>query len=404
MRINKKLNLIRDERGSVTMVIAGVTLALVIVAALAIDTGHLYAEQARLQASADAAVLAAANVLTKGGDELEAKNAALDFAQKNMPTGQYGTVLTVGDVVQGEYDSATKIFSPGGSTLNAVRVTLRRTSASGNPARAFFASVFKPTDVDIVVQSVAALGAAGCGGGTMYMAGNLVTMGQNMSMGAGTCVYARNGITAGQDPVVEEGAFIGALDIDTITFGQNPSIPDGAIGEVDLEPAMANNVDQIISDLQNGVNLPPQITSVEVLGSLPGSLDAGTAYVITNNVSLNQDYTLTDVIIASTGSIIFGQDGRIRNSAGTCGGGETAIGLYAANNISIGQDAVIEGAQVVAGNDVAIGQNLGTLAATIEAGNNLSIGQDPQMSSCAGAMSIPGGGTGGTASTARLVL
>ena len=148
MRINKNKNLFRDERGSVTMVIAGVSLALVIVAALAIDTGHLYAEQARLQASADAAVLAAAKVLTKGGDELEAKNAALDFAQKNLPTGRYGTVLTLGDVVQGEYDSAAKTFSPGGSTLNAVRVTLRRTSANGNPARAFFASVFKPRSTE----------------------------------------------------------------------------------------------------------------------------------------------------------------------------------------------------------------------------------------------------------------
>ena len=152
------------------------------------------------------------------------------------------------------------------------------------------------------------------------------------------------------------------------------------------------------------MNLPPQITNVEVLSSLPSSLTSNTAYVITNSISINQNMTLTDVIIATTESISFGQDGRLRNSAGTCGSGGIAIGLYAAKNIAIGQDAVIEGAQVVAGEDIAIGQNLGTLAATIEAGKNLSIGQDPQMSSCAGAMSIPGGSTGGTSTTARLVL
>ena len=117
---------------------------------------------------------------------------------------------------------------------------------------------------------------------------------------------------------------------------------------------------QILADLQNGVNLPPQITSVEVHSKLPkkNKITAGTAYVITGNVSIGQDYVLTDVIIAATGNISFGQDGKIRNSAGDCVGGGTAIGLFAGNNITLGQDAEVSGAQLVAGNNINIGQDL----------------------------------------------
>ncbi len=388
----KTRDLLRDEQGSVAVWIAGGMTALMGMAALAIDTSHVYLEQNRLQATADSAALAASAVMSGGGNAQDASDAAIEYAQKNMPPAMYGSVLASQDVVSGEWDSITSSFSPGGSG-SAIQVTLRRTAASGNPVNTFLAGILGYTDMDLVVRAVASTG--WCGGGTMFIAGEKVTLGQDMNLSAGTCVYGALAVTAGQDPVVQEGSFIGAQDIDTITFGQNPSIPDGAIGELDLEPTIALNINQIIADLQAGNNLPPQITNVQVVSSLPSGLQANTAYVVTSSVSIDQNYMAEDVIIATTESISFGQDGRIRNKAGTCPSGGIAIGLYAAKNISIGQDAVLEGVQVVAGETVSIGQDLGSFYASVQAGKDINIGQDPNMMGCGSAMpGVGGGGTG----------
>ena len=401
---NKTKQLLRDEQGSVTIVVAGLMMALVAMAALAVDSGHLYAEETMLQASADSAAMAAALALSNGGDQQDAEDAAIAYARNNMPTGNYGNVLRPQDVVWGEWNSATRSFSAGGDE-SAVQVTLRRTAANGNQATSFFTGVFKSGGVDITARAVAVGGSAACEGGTMFMAEDQVSFGQDMYIGENMCVYGRNGVNAGQAPTVEEGAFVGALDITTIEFGQDPSVPDGAVGEADLEATLAVNMQDIIDDLEAGVNLPPQITSVEVLGSLPNknNIVAGTAYVINGNVSFNQNYTLTDVIVAATGNIDFGQDGRVINSQGTCGGGGTAIGLYALGNIDIGQDAEVEGVQLVARGNVKIGQDLRSFAATIEAGQNLDIDQDPNATAIDCASAVSTGGGGGTQTTARLV-
>ena len=100
---------------------------------------------------------------------------------------------------------------------------------------------------------------------------------------------------------------------------------------------------------------------------------------------------MTDVILASRESISFGQDGKIRNSLGECATGGNAIGLYAKKDISLGQDAVIEGAQLIAGESVSIGQDLKGFSASIEAGEDIDIGQDPEISNCDGAYASGGG-------------
>ncbi len=397
MRLSSVLRFRRDEDGAVVPWIAGGMTAIMSMAALSIDAGHFYLEQNRLQATADSAALVASAVMTSGGNAQDAADAAIEHAEKDLPPETYGIVLSSQDVVSGEWDARTDTFSAGGAG-NAVQVTLRRTAATGNPVNTYLAGVLGYRDMDLVVRSTATVG--WCGGGTLYMAAGTVTMGQDMRLNAGTCVYGAEGVTARKDLVVKEGAYIGAKDIDTIALGRNPSISSSAVGELQIMPTVALNIDRIIADLQAGNNLPPQITEVQVRSSLPNTLASGTAYVITNSVRIDLDYTLTDVIIASTGSISFGENGRLRNSQGSCPAGGIAIGLFAAKSISVGQGAVIDGVQIAAGENVSIGQDLGALNASIQAGNDISIGQDPKMMGCSSAM--PGGGEGGT--TSRLVL
>ena len=150
----------RDERGAVAIWIAGGFSALLGLGAIAVDIGHLYLEEQRLQVTADTAVLAAAKALHAGED---AGAAAMDYVEKNAPSSIYGNVLSAPDVEEGEWHGATGTFTPGGASPNAVRVTLRRTQANGNPVNNFLAGLVGYAQMDIVVQATAAPpGIPGC--------------------------------------------------------------------------------------------------------------------------------------------------------------------------------------------------------------------------------------------------
>ena len=185
----------------------------------------------------------------------------------------------------------------------------------------------------------------------------------------------------GQDPRVTNGAKVGALSASTVTYGQDPvGLPEN-IEEVDKQPPLANQITNIIDDLYNGVNLPPQITNVQYFPSarrLPNKLVPGTAYVFNKSISIHQDYRVSDVIIATYKSISWGQDGKIRNSAGPTGD-NYAIGLYAGENVSLGQDAVADGVNIVGGKDVTLGQDVRAFSGTIQSGRKVTVGQDPHL-------------------------
>ncbi len=166
---------LRDQQGSVLTVLAVSMMVVVGFTGLAVDGGYLYSLRSKLQATADAAALAAATQLDV--DEASVTIAAMDYAGKNMPAADHGTVLTNADVVLGHWDGDTRTFIPKGTTtepgkaclrpvpqemnpnclsLNAVKVTTRRAQANGNPMQLIFASVLGFDHADVVAVSIAA--------------------------------------------------------------------------------------------------------------------------------------------------------------------------------------------------------------------------------------------------------
>jgi len=143
-----------DERGSVLPIVGLCLLAILGVAALAIDLGYQQALQTQLEATADAAALAAANKLP---DQEKAITAAAEYAELNMPESEHGSVLRSDDIEFGRWDSSRRIFLPDGKGPNAVRVTLRRAEENGNPAETFFLQVFGMGASDLSAQSLAGL-------------------------------------------------------------------------------------------------------------------------------------------------------------------------------------------------------------------------------------------------------
>jgi Flp pilus assembly protein TadG len=142
----------RDERGSVMPLVALCMTVILGFAALAIDVGSERVLHNQLEATADAAALAAATQLP---NEKKALAKALEYAVKNMPPEANGTVLTDEDVVFGTWYEGRREFVAGGPFTNAVQVTVRRAEKNGNPAPTFFLHIFGQDHADISAQSLA---------------------------------------------------------------------------------------------------------------------------------------------------------------------------------------------------------------------------------------------------------
>lgn len=146
-----------DEQGAISVWLAGGMTAIIGVGALAVDVGNLYMQETRLQIAGDTAALAAASVVGEG--EQAMRDAAIYYVEQNLPSAHFGTVLAAQDVVTGTWDDGTASFTPAAGG-NAVQLTLRRTSASGNPVNNFLSAVVGYDSMDIVTQ-VTATGAGG---------------------------------------------------------------------------------------------------------------------------------------------------------------------------------------------------------------------------------------------------
>ncbi|MBI5865481.1 MAG: VWA domain-containing protein [Planctomycetes bacterium] len=131
-------------------------------AVLAVDVSSLYSAQAEIQRSADASALAAASALVSGGgDNSLAIQRADEMARAN-------SVMLVSAGLDGqndvEFGSATPTgtgrftFSPGGSPVDAVRVTVRRTEgSSGGPISLGFARIFGVATRGLTARATASL-------------------------------------------------------------------------------------------------------------------------------------------------------------------------------------------------------------------------------------------------------
>ncbi|MEX2201152.1 MAG: TadG family pilus assembly protein [Dongiaceae bacterium] len=142
----------RDKRAAVLIYVTmGMTVFLGFTA-LAIDGSYLFLMNNRAQAAADSAALAGASQLP---DDATAETEAIAFAEKNLAVADYGTVLAGTDVTAGTWDSATRIFTPGGANPDAVEVIVRMDASNNNPVQLFFASILGSNETGVSARAVA---------------------------------------------------------------------------------------------------------------------------------------------------------------------------------------------------------------------------------------------------------
>lgn len=141
----------RDRRGNVTVAAALMLPTLVGFGTLAVDVSNLYVNRTHLQTAADAAALAAAQLIANTD---AASRAAVTLAAMNVPS-HYGTVTTPADVTFGTYDATTRTFAPSSTNINAVRVVASRTAVRGNPPPTFLAELLGRRAQDLEATATA---------------------------------------------------------------------------------------------------------------------------------------------------------------------------------------------------------------------------------------------------------
>ena len=149
------MNIINSSRrrGNIVVLSAFLMIAMLAMVAFAVDLGYIADAKSELQRSADAGALAAAARLPNTGN---AVTAAINCTTNNRTS--ITPALNAQDIVFGFWDRDTATFHnprPAGRPYNAVKITLRRTAANGNPLSLFFGRVIGRNAADVTASAIA---------------------------------------------------------------------------------------------------------------------------------------------------------------------------------------------------------------------------------------------------------
>ena len=147
----------RARRGSALVYLTVAMVALVAFASLAVDLGRVQLVRGELQLAADAAARHGAAGLGSGTSAAQAN--AVNAANDNKADGTPVVLDPNTDIEFGTFNDSTKTFMAltglAQSGADAIRVTARRTAATGNAVPLFFARVIGRTVCDVRASSVA---------------------------------------------------------------------------------------------------------------------------------------------------------------------------------------------------------------------------------------------------------
>jgi len=237
-----------QRRGNVVVLSAFFMMALMAMVAFAVDIGYIAEAHTQLQRSADAAALAAAGKLPNlAAATLAATNAANDNKTSITPA------LKSSDIVYGFWNRRTSTFTspkPVGRPYNAVKITLRRTSANGNPLGLFFGRVLGHNTTD-VIESAIGYGDRGVCGPFIGIEG--VTVGGNLRTDSYDSYDGAYNVATSSD--------LGSLCSDgDITVGGDAEIMgDVRAGEGDTVTVngSSSEISGQIGNRETDLNLPP---------------------------------------------------------------------------------------------------------------------------------------------------
>jgi hypothetical protein len=238
-----------DEKGVIAAWFALFLPVFIGIGALALDISYTMMLRQKLQVTASSAALAgAAGLITSSAEAVVQANS---YADINAP--QAGDVLPDSDIVVGTFDfGPPRVFTAGGGSPNAVKVTAHLSETNNNPVSLFLAGIFgmDQTNINVTATGVAlanpqpdacmiALNESSDVTGLDLGGNSNITAGDN----CGICVNSTS------EGTKHNNAAMGANGTPSVDVGVGGAIYVGgtyvAVGDVDMNPPPEGGYDTL---------------------------------------------------------------------------------------------------------------------------------------------------------------
>lgn len=315
------------EDGAGTAMSLILLVACLVLAAFAIDLQRVNSLDVQLQNVADNAANAA--ILARSTKtEAEAKTAAVTIAQANLPVAKTGTVLAANDVEFGHWNAVSRSFSPVAGSTEAVRVTLRRTAANGNPIKMFLLQLAGISQMSMTRRAVVVGYDPDClreG----FVAQGMVDIQSNNTFKAGFCIHSNSVVKVSSGNFFEPGVKVSMPDASLVQmpnsgFASSPGL-QAALSSNRYDIRILNRIQTIIDGLRAGSNnfVPSYITNKAVISVTDtwfknNAPVAGRIYEVTCAGGGKNAITVTGVVqkvvILTNCTVTFGSNSQMINS------------------------------------------------------------------------------------------
>lgn len=414
--------LLRDEQGAGTlwglfgfMVMVGIT-------GLSVDITDAFRNRTMLQATADAAALAAVIDLPRRDRALDA---AIEYAERNMPPESYGAVLAAEDVVIGRWDWERREFIPDPDTEfpDAVHVRVRMSFGRGNAVLANFLRIIGFKGWELEAHAVAQRFTPQCSTDGLVARG-YVNLSSNNGFYNEFCVHGQKGVNLQNGNFFELGTSVSMPDLSMLAIPtdgltSNPGLAD-ALREGSLDPRMVDHVPDIMDMLLDPRSpiQPAYIHEWKPVITIDCNFDMGSAeegriyhvvcapnkqiqipggklthkvvIVAESQIQIPANAVLQDVVLASRADIK-NEGANIHFSSGAelgrpddCadGGG---VQIFSTENVFLSSSITWNGVQVVSAKNVELGaSDEGVKGLTVQAGGNITLTSNNQFGLCNG--------------------
>ena len=342
----------QPNRGAVAVLAAFLLVMLLAMVAFAVDLGYIAHAQTELQRSADASALAAAS-------QLPDQSAAIAAAVATSRDNQTGVAPPIdpADIEFGCWNRDTVAFgdSAAGGSPSAVRVTIRRTVASGNALKLFFGQLLGRNWADVTAAATATKDHGLCGAfigiASVGASGNIQSDSFDSRVGpyssetaddhGGLCSdgpitlnggdYIRGDVRAGRDAQLKING-----DSAVVTGNLGNRVKPLNLPGVDASAAAAHNDNDLLPPLPTGSKSRGKGKGDKVGGQVGGSspldsqrnfkLDGTSEYTIPPGTYYFNDMELSgQSILNFTGPTVIYLTGELKRAGGTVVNNNTQI-------------------------------------------------------------------------------
>lgn len=413
----KRRGFMRSERGSMTAMALYILIPVLMLAGYAIDTGHVISERTHLQIAADTAAHAAL-LKRELNSESNAKVAALDLAERNLPALQYGYVISEQDIEFGQWDHTTRVFTPVSGARGAVRVVARRIELNENAVKTYLLKLVGIDEWNISSTSVFTTYYPTClreG----FVAESIVDLQSNNSFSNGFCIHSNAHVSLNSNNYFEPGTIVSMANLDDIElpnsgYKTNTGLQD-ALREGSWNVRILSRIQPLIAGLLSfddryrpayitamGIVTLPNKKVVQtdlILGrvhrftcvgngdlTIDNNVLVSRVVIVTNcDVKFGNGVVLEDAVIATTStgaSSITGTAGLQIGRNDSCAPGGSAQ-LVTMGSMRFPADLKIYGSQLIARDDIYFSANaIGIQGAALVAGGEISGTSNMNMGFC----------------------